>query len=184
MPAAVTIRGHSQGLEAGVNEDLRLEVDSVERPFVSFASAKGDTYAAVFHRTLSGTSEQAILHVKNDNPRSSIHICKVILSSNGAAVRMRAYSGATRTSGGASVTPVNQNTAASDQSQITAYDNSSGALTLSTAAGFLVRDITAQVFLLDLEGSVILGPGKQLGVTVQGTSGDEIAINVVFVECE
>jgi len=170
--------GAGFGYEARVDKDLRFWVASKTEPAQQNAS---HTKERAFHVSYSQTitnSDVPLIVMTNDNPDLDIVVTQIRMMSIGAAASnvgayFRVLVGGSYTSGGASVTPVNMNSASAVPSLSTIYNGSSSLVVTGGSAVDL--DYTANEMIEINNGSTILTNGtsmsiRHLGSTVAGTA--------------
>jgi hypothetical protein len=170
--------GRGKANQARVGDDLRLWTDSKSVSAQHVASAENELAFQVSTSQAITNSDVPVIHIINNSSDYHMVITYIRLMSIGAAAsNVGAYFtillGGERSSGGATITPVNMNSESSETSDSTIYDGSSS-LTISGGSE-IDRNYTANTMLTySKEGALVLTKGttftvNHLGSTVAGT---------------
>ena len=176
--------GYGSGRFAKVDSAHRIEVAATSIPIIADAARNGYAFSIVGHRTLASSNEENVLILRNDNPSLDVHLQSIRMSvKTSTDVELKFYFGATYTSGGTAITPVQLNRGSARSSGVIGYENSGTALVVGTTAAEEFsnqRVATTGSTFLTSEGAIILGPGDTYLMTGKGASGDLIE-GVIFM---
>lgn len=141
-----------------------------------------NSYILDFDITLSDTSEQTVLFLKNIDSTKDFEIYDVEVSSD-AAQEVNAFFNDGYTSGGTAITPLNLNLGSGNTlgtNVLLAYEGGAADM-VTTGAGskFHTSWISAsEPHHLDFEGGLIVTNGKSISLTVKGASSDRVNVTL------
>jgi len=189
--------GTGKGYEAKVDNSNRLWTNAIAEREISSASKNGDAYLfpTLWSTLAAADTEHAILRISNGKVGYQLHANKIFVGWTGGDTnynrpligRMYADMDAptahnVTTAGG------NLNLSSAKTSDVTAdiWNNSTGnGMTVASTGSFKNAMVTSIGYeVVDIEGSLILGPGDVLGFTLESPEigSFQVAMSGWFVE--
>lgn len=178
--------GTGKGYFAKVDTANRLWVYSTNRAEIAFQSEYNQKAFLVYGKrnfTAAGTN-QGILHLQYTGS-GTLHIAKILVSTNSDICKAELYVGTTYTSGGTVIVPVNMNRVSNNSSEVTAYNGAGSNLDFDYNDDNELWDVrlSKNSFTYDFAGGLILGTNNSIGIFGEvASSGDKIRTSVYYYE--
>ena len=170
--------GTGNGKLAGVDDDNRLLTAAFNIPFpYLIAKDYQRTFTALGTSAPLGAGDNSVLLLENDNEDSQLVINRIILQTVGVTVGASDYFllevASEYNGGGTAVTPVNLSSGSSVTSGAVAYEGDFALAGAPKIADVVYVQADRAVIDLQLEGGIIILPGKavSIGYSASGTTG-------------
>lgn len=178
--------GTGKGYFTKVDSNNRLWVYATTRSEIAFQSEYNQSAFLAYGRrnfTAANTNQGILQLVYNGS--GTMHIGKVIISTNSDLCKVELYVGTTYTSGGTAIIPNNMNRVSNKSSDVIAYNGRDSNLEFDYIEANELFDVrlSKDSFDYDFEGGLILGNGNSIGMLGEVTSvGDKIRASVYYYE--
>lgn len=161
--------GKGMGNIAEVDNNNRLQVFAVTQTEGTNAAEDGDSYSWA-NATYDYAAADTILLVRNDSSTYDLHIDKIYISGDTATAVTVHCPTAAFTIAGTAVTGTNMNRKSGRVAPATAKANETG----NTQGAIIFRGVivaNAAPYVLELDGSIVLGTGHSIGVDYVSDGG-------------
>lgn len=151
-----------------VDKDNHLHTVAHSMDMATFRSLEGECFASLVEIDLTTASSADLSFLQNDSTTNYILIERIWISGTLTMDTLEIWSGVTRTSGGALVTPTNVNFSSANVLDATIYHGST-ALTLGYTNAkelYSIKPAARENVIIDLKGRWILGKNNTLGILV------------------
>lgn len=178
--------GSGRGYFAKVDTNNRLWVYATTRSEIAFQSEYNQRAFLVYGKRnfTAANVDEGILQLTYTGS-GSLHISKIIISTNSELCKAEIYVGTTYVSGGAAVVPVNMNRISNKSSEVIAYNGVGSNLDISYSDEYELFDVrlSKDSFEYDFAGGLVLGNGNSIGVIGEvASAGDKIRASVYYYE--
>lgn len=178
--------GTGKGYFAKVDTNNRLWTYATTRDEIAFQSEYNQKAFLVYGKRdfTAANTNQGILQLTY-NGSGTLHISKILISTNSTLCKTELFVGTTYVSGGSVFTPVNMNRISNKSSETTVYNGVGNNLDFDYSDQYELWDVrlSKDTFSYDFNGGLILGNSNSIGILGEvASSGDKIRASVYYYE--